>query len=69
MAEWEAYYSIEPWGYKVWQHWVGLLASVIANFSMATKKHNWTAQDFTERPKTMGQQILDFFKGFGARRA
>lgn len=75
LAEWQAYYSLEPWGYKFWTWLGGLMASVVANFSPASKKHNWMPSDFIPKrddeqekkpqepdSKAVSKGIMSYFK-------
>lgn len=66
IAEWRAYFREEPWGYRAdWQR-AGLLASTVANFSQASKRHDWKPSEFmpdTRKPETLSQRIVKAFAG------
>lgn len=65
IAEWEAYSEIEPFGTLHGEFLVGLLASTVANFSPASKRRNFTPQDFMPQRKapSLSERLLALFGG------
>lgn len=63
-AEWEAFFSLEPWGFEMDNFRAGIVASTVANFSQASKRHDFAPRDFMPRePKapTVADKIRQFF--------
>lgn len=76
LAEWEAYYHIEPFGYHIDNLRAGQICSTVANFSFASKRRNFTAQDFAlqtkrstpEPAESLGKRLLKHFQALVATR-
>lgn len=76
MAGWEAFYSIEPFGYEVDNHRFGVLAAAIANFAGKSLQKGKSLQpsDFfpppnlEQKPKqSLGQRLRAWAQRVGKR--
>ncbi len=68
VAEWDAYYRVEPFGPPAEEHRAGVLAAVIGNFSSVSKRHDWKPTDFFP-PQRKQQSLIDKVKAiFGVPR-
>lgn len=64
LAEWMAYYQVEPWGTPEARLGAAMLASTVANFSPISARHDWKPADFMlqkPKPKTLTQRLADLF--------
>lgn len=71
-TEWEAFFSISPYGTRAETLRAGLVAATVANFSPASKKHDFSPADFLPRQpekKSLAKKALAIFELINARRA
>jgi hypothetical protein len=54
IAEWLAYYAIEPFGYRVDWLRTGVVASTIANASRARRSRKFAPEDFMPKEPDLG---------------
>lgn len=71
LAEWEAFYTLEPWGAVVDDHRCGVLAATVANYSGRLKSPIKPSEFFpprNEKPVSLAEKARALFRGLAGRK-
>lgn len=69
LAEWQAFYALEPWGNEVEWLRFGTVASIIANVNRGRNRRPFRPTDFVPKPPKEPQTVeeqLSMFEAFAA---